>query len=146
MTVKFPAGIYYVGDPCYVVSYDNWDKLIAETNCFADEEFTFKGKRCFVSGTAYGDGRYYDYQGRGYCVDAGLIGVMPIEVVDQDSNGGGHVITFDKPFEVLEVKGTFFVGHNITIETAGDEDEDEEYYNSSDDEDDEEVYDDEDLE
>lgn len=117
MSVLFSKGKYYIGDPCYVISNKNWDKLIEETNHFANEEFKFKGKTCFAAGTAFGDGTYYDEEGREYCVDSGLIGVIPFEILDINTEGrGGQIVEFEEDFLASVENGTFRFG-NITIVT-----------------------------
>jgi len=140
MSVNFKAGKYYVGDLCYVINDKHWDELGEKTNWFQnDEQFEFKGKTIFVSHTAYGDGRFNDYQGREYFVDAGLIGVIPFDIIDNNEIGdGGQIIEFEKDFYAsCSDKGIFKIG-NITIDTSNeDEEEDEE-----EDYDDEEEYDD----
>jgi len=122
--MKFVAGKYYIGDPCYAVKDENWGKLIDDTGCFGIEDsecfengcFTYNGSQCFTKGTAYGDGCYTDNYGREYGVDAGLIGIMPIEVCDGDYIEGGNVIMFEEDFYVSASNGVFNFG-NIEIDT-----------------------------
>ena len=120
-----PAGEYYVGDPCYGVpdarwmewleaaDYENVDRfLVADL----DDRHTVVGVR-----TAYGDGEYYDQAGRAYPVDAGLIGVVPVELVEEDEPSGMHRVTFDSDFQVAYSgeHGTIHIG-TIDIETDPD--------------------------
>jgi hypothetical protein len=139
---KFKAGKYYVGDLCYVVSDDNWMPLLERTDYLSIGEFEYKGMRTYADSTAYGDGTYYDNYGREYGVDAGLIGIMPIEAIDNESNGG-NIIEFENDFEVWSEEGLFRFG-NITIDTKGEDEYDEEYYDDYEENDDEE--DEEDIE
>ena len=138
MSVIFKAGKYYVGDLCYVINDKHWDELGEKTNWFQnDEQFEFKGKTVFVSHTAYGDGRFNDYQGREYFVDAGLIGVIPFDIIDDGKTGnGGQIIEFEKDFYAsCSDKGIFKIG-NITIDTSNEdeeEDEEEDYDDEADD-------------
>jgi hypothetical protein len=133
--VNFKAGKYYVGDPCYVISDEHWDELGEQTNWFQNNDsFKFKGNTCFTCGTAYGDGTYYDYEGREYGVDAGLIGVVPFKCIDDNFKGeGGQIIEFNEDFQAYEQDGTFFIG-DITIET-GDLDEESEWEDEKDNDD-----------
>lgn len=78
-----PAGRYYVGDLCYVMTDEEWsefcDITIKGNECL-DGEFQFKDGRRFASyGTMYGDGGYRDQYGNNYSVDAGLIGCIKVE-------------------------------------------------------------------
>ena len=58
---------------------------------------------------------------RSYGVDAGLLGIIPIESCDGNSMDGGNIIEFDEPFYCRCEDGHFYFG-KINIET-GDEGE-----------------------
>lgn len=120
--MEFKAGKYYVGDLCYVISDDNWDKLLDETNYLEDENISYKGFPIWCNNTAYGDGSFKDNKGRNYSVDAGIIGVMPVEAMDETSSGG-NIIEFETDFEADYCDGTFYIG-DIIIQTGYDEEED----------------------
>ena len=113
----FDAGVYYIGDPCYAVANDKWDKLIEETGCFGvegygdkpatnwqDGIFFYNGFKCFAGGTAFGDGEYR-CGNRVYGVDAGLLSIMPLMAIDtipvinekgySDFISPSHAVTFN---------------------------------------------------
>ena len=54
-----PAGTYYVGDLCYVMSDEEWDQFCSITiegmNCLEGEFTMPDGRRFATYGTAYGD-------------------------------------------------------------------------------------------
>jgi hypothetical protein len=81
--MTMPAGRYYIGDLCYVMTDEEWDEFCSITikgNQCIDGEFTFKdGRRFATYGTKWGDGLYFDQYGREYSVDAGLIGCIKID-------------------------------------------------------------------
>lgn len=124
---KMPAGKYWVGDLCYVM-HDEWDEFCDVTidgNRCLNGVFTLKDGRKFASfGTAYGDGYYKDNVGRGYGVDAGLIGCILLKDIDQVNSDNdislGHVVDFPLDFEVTEHGGLIMIG-DVSIYT-GDED------------------------
>lgn len=103
-----PAGTYYVGDLCYVM-HDEWDEVceltadpVNHSRCI-DGEFTLKdGRRFACYSTMYGDGAYYDQEGREYGVDAGLIGCILLSDIDRQNMSndicGGNIVKFDHPF------------------------------------------------
>jgi hypothetical protein len=99
--VTVPAGQYVLGDPCYAVPYEDWDDLLASCNYFQNpiglitKDFT---KKFFVLGfsTRWGDGCYAGSDGKEYPVDAGLIGLVPIELVEDLSEHYGNIVTFNK--------------------------------------------------
>ena len=78
-----PAGRYYVGDLCYVMTDKEWDQFCSITiqgNKCLDGEFEMPDGRKFATyGTAWGDGVYRDQFGNRYSVDAGLIGCIRVE-------------------------------------------------------------------
>ena len=136
-----PAGAYIVGDPCYSISDEDWIPLLEAqglwnkpsprilegeiTNQHSGDPVTFT-----ASSTAWGDGVYGDQFGRRYPVDAGLIGVVPVNLAKVEYEEGTHLVEFDSPFTVAYDEGTITIGH-LKIET-GDEEEDEEEYEEDD--------------
>ena len=143
------AGTYYVGDLCYVLTEEHgfdWCAILEETGYLglykpgtderldSDETtgyFEHKGVKFFSSGTAYGDGCYRDQQGRGYDVDAGLIGCFPMDALPEgaaeaiEKNGLGHVIEFQRDFSchTCDGEGVIEIGQ-VRIDTDPEDDED----------------------
>ncbi len=109
-----PAGRYYVGDLCYVVEGDDWDRLLDITN-FGDGEFKIDGVRFAIYGTMYGDGTYIDEQGRDYDVDSGTIGCIPISYT-KGGISGGQEISFGSSFRTGVEDGEIFFG-DVSIQT-----------------------------
>ena len=123
---KFPKGRYYVGDPCYIFK-DSWDSILNETHYFENEVQKIGDTRVFCFHTAHGDGTYYDNYGRKYWVDAGLIGILPIELLKIDSvyteseieeSEGMNIVEFDEDFFAGHDNGVFNFSH-IVIDTTG---------------------------
>lgn len=129
-----PAGKYYVGDLCYVM-HPQWDEFcditIKDKECY-DGEFNLKNGVKFASyGTAWGDGVYFDQEGREYGVDAGLIGcILLSDIDDPEANPEdcGQIIDFETPFETSYSEGVIYIGH-IKINTDESEDFDDEIDN-----------------
>ncbi len=117
------AGVYYVGDLCYVMTDDEWDELCAITmSCGVLEgEFTLKdGRRFAIYSTAYGDGTYLDRSGTKYPVDAGVIGCIKVSDIQSGefdiNQSGGAIHTFAKDFETFSRNGLIVIGH-VSIDT-----------------------------
>jgi hypothetical protein len=124
---NFPKGTYYIGDPCYVVDDEHWSQLLDDTDYFQKEDQSYKGHQILAGDTAYGDGTYVDNFRREYGVDAGLIGILPIEAVDNKYGNIeelGSIVEFENDF-VVEINNGAFKFGNIIINTA---DEDDDYY------------------
>lgn len=120
-----PAGEYYIGDPCYVVPNKDWIPLLERAGYFGSEPsldcdegfFFYKDKACFAYLTAHGDGTYTDKSHNKYPVDAGVIGILPVEVCDFKELLYPCVTKkFEKDFVVWEESGVFHFG-DIIIST-----------------------------
>lgn len=79
-----PSGKIYIGDPCYVMKRDLYDKLFDKMNwnvpggCSIETE-VLPGVFACAGTTKHGDGWYETGS-----VDSGTIGAVPIEACDQD--------------------------------------------------------------
>lgn len=131
------SGTYYIGDLCYMMRPE-WDEVCSLMFAGRDDhgcnqgEFTLAdGRRFAVLNTAYGDGVYEDQQERRYPVDAGCIGAIRVRDVSEKELAGlcwlrpngevvmaGHLIHFDKPFNVINDDGVLRFG-SIVIDTRG---------------------------
>ena len=132
---------FYIGDICYALSDIVYDDVWGGAN-YADGiyEEPETGLSFAVAGTAYGDGTYYDDGGHEYGVDAGCIGIVPLELCEKGTDGGQ---VFDIPGEAyFEACGGVFeitLPNRDTVlintEEYDDEDEDEDWYDEDEDED-----------
>lgn len=126
----FPAGKYYIGDLCYVIGGEDYDNTVGDG---ADGFYT-NGKHVIgYFGTAYGDGFYEDTHGRKYGVDAGIIGIAPVALIDEKEGGLGGIITFENEFIFgCTPDSTFYVrdavnpANSFEIPTGDEEEEEEE--------------------
>ena len=127
----FVPGDYYIGDLCYVM-HKEWDEVcritIQGNEC---KEGIFElddGREFSLWHTSYGDGLYIDNFGREYPVDAGLIGIIAVDDIDESEKDNltlGNVVQFDNPFRVFCFDGLFEFG-DVRIDTR-DYDEEDEY-------------------
>jgi hypothetical protein len=118
-SVVMPAGEYWVGDPCYSVPNERWIEWLEAADYESERTILLAeldGNSVLGINTAYGDGQYEDEQGRVYPVDAGLIGVTPVEVVGDQVPSGAHRLAFANDFSCSYDKGTIILGH-ISINT-----------------------------
>ena len=128
----FKSGLYFIGDPCYLFD-KSWDNVLDQTGYFDKDikDQRINGLEVAAGSTAYGDGEYTDNDGHTYSVDAGLIGILPIELTKLDNKydlaylkSFGRIVNFGKDFEVDIEGGTFLFG-DIFIDTNFEENEEE---------------------
>lgn len=127
-----PAGTYYIGDLCYALPRDLYDKVFGDVGGYSSGLYS-KGDDFFMlDGTAYGDGEYPGSDGNKFAVDAGIIGIAPIRICDMRGGtriNGGHIYTFKKPVKCRFGGGVFNFYEDgfrtLRIDTAAFEDEDE---------------------
>lgn len=126
---------FYVGDPCYVFE-GSWMEIV---DSFYDDSnkdkltAVLKGTKIGMSNTAYGDGMYAGSDGQDYPVDAGLIGITPLEIVEvklEDDCHFGKIVPYKGRATVAYDEGTITIEflddenlEDIVINTAYDEDE-----------------------
>ena len=129
--VVVPKGSYVIGDPCYAVPDQDWDDLLLSCNYFESPiGYVKDGMQKFpvlAFGTKWGDGSYHGTDGNVYPVDAGLIGLVPVELLDDLSDH--EVVNFSKDTLCInDGSGKLKFGH-ITIDNdpSEEEDEDENY-------------------
>lgn len=121
--IEMPAGTYYVGDPCYVFS-ESWKILGEQTDWFQDNPVgELNGCKMLAFHTLYGDGCYVDQNHREYSVDAGLLGVVPKEMIECLYDEDEKLVTFDEPFLCVDCGDGFLIFGNIVIHTGFDDDE-----------------------
>lgn len=82
---EFKPGLYFIGDPCYALRDDLYDKWGNDNN-YDDGDYGYFA----VGSTAYGDGTYKDnISGREFGVDAGILGVVNMKYANPDANKDG---------------------------------------------------------
>jgi hypothetical protein len=125
-------GKYYIGDLCYVMhgEWDEFCKLTIVGDKVLDGEFNLAdGRRFATFTTAWGDGNYFDQNGKSYDVDAGLIGCIRLADIDltnpENSLIGGNIVEFVQPFSTFSAGGEIRIG-NVLINTDPAEVEEEE--------------------
>ena len=135
-----PAGRYYIGDLCYVMTDKEWDEFckltIVDNDCIQGE-FTFEdGRRFATYGTKWGDGVYRSNINSKHSVDSGTIGCMRLNEInieklnEEEMEDFGAIVTFDSDFRTGENDGLITFGQ-VIINTDPDEyyeDEEEEEY------------------
>lgn len=124
--IRCAAGDYWVGDPCYAFTFNNYETWLPllESADFRNQHLldaNANGYRFAASGTAWGDGSYPDQEGFYYPVDAGLIGCTPARK-GEPVPSGMRLVTFPHPFTVSYEKegGVIKIGH-LRITTDGHE-------------------------
>ena len=85
--VQVPAGEYYLGDPCYFFTHDDWGKVLQSCHTFSDPiGKSPNGRPVLGFSTAHGDGVYEGSDGFAYGVDAGMIGLIPVDGITREKD------------------------------------------------------------
>ena len=134
-TVSYlPAGRYYVGDLCYVMSSE-WDEVckltIKGAECLSGQFQLSDGRKFAMFTTKWGDGLYKAGSSE-FCVDSGSIGCIKVSDItnpdEVDMRRLGGIFDFDESFVVYSDDGIIRFGYML-INTDPDEfydDEEEE--------------------
>lgn len=146
--VMIPAGKYVLGDPCYSVPDKLWDSLLDSCGYFdvrdrgsnvGTIEVNDKTYSVLGFGTAYGDGSFKGSDGNEYCVDSGLIGLVPLELAEMKDDlkdcyldaGLVQIVEFTANTLCTNHDGDMVFG-DITINTAHWDEEDDDYDDGAD--------------
>ena len=110
--ISLPAGDYYIGDPCYVLSDEDYKEML--TQAYGNKKTysaTIRGHKLFVSGTYYGDGIYSDEVGNAYMVDSGQLSCVPMELVEDVNEAArcGTLNDFVNDFDCHPVSENGFI-------------------------------------
>ena len=137
---KIKPGKYYLGDPCYAELKNHTWMDVLDNSDFLEAPCVFDDGTIVAFRTMYGDGTYFGTMGFGYSVDAGLIGLVPYDMVSDKGHEKIHRDDLMKIFDIqteksfCEDNGVIELFDLECIDTISDPDEDD--YNQ-DDEDDE---------
>ena len=116
--IILPAGVYYIGDPLYVLDKNEWfDRVYSSVNIYDPD------KRIWHHKTDGGDGVFYDQYDNEYGVDSASIGVVHVDTmvkrttrkVSGEELGAMH--KFENEFMCEYEDGVFTIGH-VVIDTA----------------------------
>lgn len=119
-----PAGKYWLGDPCYVIRSNDWLQFCNEYSWQEDKDNSSvtleNGINVLAFSTYYGDGCYNDQHGNEFSVDAGLIGLVPHEYLENDFESNsttyahlGTVVEFSEDTLCFTVDGILTFGNHI---------------------------------
>ncbi len=129
------AGLYYIGDLCYVLNKKDWDEVCKLTisddtfwPCLSGEFQMEDGRQFAMYNTKFGDGVYSDQFGNRYCVDSGSIGCILVGHTTKSTLDEmkqlGVVVEMQYDFDTCSSDGLIKIC-STTIDTAGDWEEDE---------------------
>ena len=98
-TYNLPAGQYVIADPRHVLTSALYDIIVSDI--LDDPIVTVNNKSMVVFGTSYGDGLYnVSSSPLPIYVDAGIIGIIPIELCELTSDEY-VIVDMDEPLHVL---------------------------------------------
>ena len=86
-TIKTKTGKIYVGDICYALDDEIYDKFWGDEHGYAQGVFDYNNSKFAVGYTAYGDGEWDGSDGHTYFADAANIGIVPGELIGDNKDG-----------------------------------------------------------
>lgn len=118
-TIESKTG-FYIGDICYVLPHDIYNNIWGGNN-YEDGTYEANGNRFCMGSTEFGDGLYYDQFGHSYGVDAGVIGCVPFELLDQETimQNYGYMCSNKTLESVLCELGIFIPGDTAVFYSSG---------------------------
>jgi hypothetical protein len=118
MALTLPAGLYFVGDPCYAFAGGGWDAVCGTLASMGWPQCctcTVNGRAVAVLMTTHGDGTYEDGDGNKYTVDSGSLGA--VQIVSPLTRGAlrhlrqrGTVTRFEEAFTCARRNGVIAIG------------------------------------
>tara|TARA_A200000159_G_scaffold31830_1_gene28417 strand:+ start:354 stop:728 length:375 start_codon:yes stop_codon:yes gene_type:complete len=118
---------YWIGDPCYVVSDDDWDLFCSGTASDELGEYVdYHGQRIYFH-SAGGDGEWSFNCGK-FCVDSGIFAVIDLSLMPptMDKDGLALGILFDSKPDLDTDNYTVII--NGEKDFASDDDDDDEWW------------------
>ena len=121
MEEKTLSDTYYLGDPSFVINEDLYYDVYGKEFNFDNGKFDLTNREDFiiVHSTHNGDGIFYDTKKRKYKVESGLIGLVPIKLVNNLENAKkyGKIYNFPNDVKFIYDNGIFFIkSGNFIIE------------------------------
>lgn len=100
--VTVPQGTYILGDPCYVISNDDWDEWLRRPTEYGYGGVLPGGHFAIGFKTQFGDGLYPAFRPGGNVatlpVDAGLVGLVPLAYDPSELHAALNTrVVFDAP-------------------------------------------------
>ena len=118
---------YWIGDPCYIVSDDDWDLFCSGTASDELGEYVdYHGQRIYFH-SAGGDGSWSFSCGQ-FCVDSGIFAVIDLSLMPptMDKNGLAFGILFDRKPDLDTDDYAVFI--NGEKDFASHDDDDDEWW------------------
>jgi hypothetical protein len=79
----FPAGVYYVGDPCFIMKEEMYEVIACQTD-YMDGLYAQDKYRMLLGRTHRENGTYSGSDAFDYTVDSGMIGIISMSLADGD--------------------------------------------------------------
>ena len=118
LEVEMPPGKYFVGDPCWVL---NWAKECHNVYAAKDGVLHIDGRKVLAFRVGAGDGVYLDDDDFRYDTTSQLIGMTPVEVLEDTKqlNQLGRVLRLEEAALITRsVEGVMDFAGEFTIDTS----------------------------
>ena len=122
--MKFDPGLYYIGDPSFILPSSELRPLFSEYMCGGFKEgvkplicsIRVENSRVitehyWISPLMHKEGTLYDHDGKGWGFDWGLFGVVPWKWIENQPSYETHKMNFIKPFTCSCTEDSITIGH-----------------------------------
>jgi hypothetical protein len=131
MNETLESGKYYLGDPSHVLSEKIYIGILENIYQFKNGKLNINGIYIIIHNTHSGDGIFIDTKNRKYSIQSGLIGLIPLELIENTSLcKDGHVFNFENKVNFIYDAGIFYIKSGrkyINIDTRNMDDYDSDY-------------------
>jgi len=132
-TYVLPAGVYYVGDPCFIIKEEIYESVIGSTGysegIYLLEKSGILIGRISDDGAVGGSDTFKGSDGFEYLVDSGVIAIVSMSLADGDVGELAKMHKFTTEAYVTIENGIFTITSGMTtviIDTNKEEEEEEE--------------------
>ena len=111
MNETLELGKYYLGDPSNVLSEKIYIGILENIYQFNNGKLNINGIYIIIHNTHSGDGIFIDTRNRKYNIQSGLLGLIPLELIEDINlcKKDGHVFNFKNKVNFIYDAGIFYI-------------------------------------
>jgi hypothetical protein len=125
-------GKYYLGDPSFVLPDKIYYGILGNLYNYSNGKHSINGCHITIHNIHGGDGIYHDTKNRSYIIYSGILGLIPVELIEDINlcNNKGYLFDFKQKINFIYDAGVFYIKSGkkyIKIDTKNLEEYDSDY-------------------